>query len=78
MCVTRVAKVLLLDGAKARVCFLDSSAIGDIDVAMVDVKKNSYVEVFADRAIGRITKREAEFKRDLRLELDRLGAVARP
>jgi prefoldin subunit 5 len=78
MCVTRVAKVLLLDGAKARVCFLDSGAIGDIDVAMVDVKKNSYVEVFADRAIGRITKREAEFKRDLRLELDRLGAVARP
>ena len=33
-----------------------------MDVAIVRVKKDSYVEIFADQAIGRITKKEAEFK----------------
>ena len=78
MCLTKVATVLSLDGARAKVRFLDSGTVGDIDVSMVDAKKGSYLEVFADRAIGRITKREADYKRDLRLELDRIEAVAEP
>jgi hypothetical protein len=75
MCVTRAGRVLSLEGAKARVRFLDNDAVGEVDVSMIYVKKNSYVEVFADQAIGRITKKEAEFKRDLRLELNRIRAT---
>jgi hypothetical protein len=74
MCVTRAGQVLSLEGAKARVRFLDNDAVGEVDVSMIDAKKNSYVEVFAEKAIGRITKKEAEFKRDLRLELNRIRA----
>jgi hydrogenase maturation factor len=76
MCVTRAARVISLDGAKARVRFLDSEVVHEVDISMVDAKKGSYVEVFADQAIGRITKREAEFKRDLRRELNRIRMAA--
>jgi len=75
MCVTRVAKVLSLNGAKARVRFLDGDVVGEVDVSMVEAKKGSYLEVFAERAIGCITKKDAEFKRDLRLELNRIRAT---
>ena len=74
MCVTRAGRILSLEGAKARVRFLDNDAVSEVDVSMIDAKKNSYVEVFAEKAIGRITKKEAEFKRDLRLELNRIRA----
>jgi hydrogenase maturation factor len=72
MCVTRVGQVLSIQGASASVRYLDSGAVADVDVSMVDAKKNCYVEIFAEQAIGRITKKEAEFKRDLRLEMERL------
>lgn len=78
MCLTKAARVLSLEGAKASVRFLDTGTVGEVDVSMVDAKKDSYVEVFADRAIGRLSKREAEYKRDLRLELDRIEAAAEP
>jgi len=77
MCVTRVGQVLSLDGGRARVRFMDTGSVGDVDVSMVDAKKNSYVEVFVDQAIGRITKKEAEFKRDIRLELEKMRVGAR-
>jgi hydrogenase maturation factor len=76
MCVTRAGRVLALEGAKAKVLFMDTGKVGEVDVSMVDARKNSYVEVFAEHAIGRITKKEAEFKRDLRLEMDRMRAAA--
>ena len=72
MCVTRVGKVVSVQGTTASVLYLDSGTVGDVDVSMVDAKRNAYVEIFAEQAIGRITKKEAEFKRDLRLELNRL------
>ncbi len=76
MCVTRVGQVLTLEGARAKVRFLDTGAVGDVDISMVDARKNSYVEVFAEHAVGRVTKKEAEFKRDLRIELDRIRAAS--
>ncbi len=76
MCITRVARVLSIQGTNASVLYLDSGVVGEVDVSMVQAKKDSYVEVFAEQAIGRITKKEAEFKRDLRLELNRLRKVA--
>ena len=77
MCVTRAGRIVSLEGARARVRFLDNDAVGEVDVSMIVANKDSYVEVFADRAIARITKREAEFKRDLRLELNRMRAAVR-
>ena len=76
MCVTRVGMVLSIRGTSASVLYLDGGVVGEVDVSMVNAKKGSYVEVFAEQAIGRITKKEAEFKRDLRLELNRLRKVA--
>lgn len=76
MCVTRAAKVVSLKGGTATVRFLDSDAVAEVDVSMIDAKKGSYVEIFADRAIGCITKEEAGFKRDLRLELNRINTAA--
>jgi hydrogenase maturation factor len=72
MCITRVGRVLSIQGAIASVLYLDNLVVDDVDVSMVRAKKGSYVEVFAEQAIGRITKKEAEFKRDLRLEMNRL------
>lgn len=72
MCVTRVARVLSIQGTNASVLYLDSGAVGEVDVSMVDTKKNAYVEIFAGQAIGSVTKKEAEFKRKLRMELERL------
>jgi hydrogenase maturation factor len=76
MCVTRAGRVVSIQGATASVMFLDNGAVGEVDISMVRVKKDAYVEVFAQQAIGRITKKEAEYKRDLRLQLDRITGVA--
>ena len=72
MCITRVGRVLSIQGAIASVLYLDSLAAGEVDVSMVRARKGSFVEVFAEQAIGTITKKEAEVKRDLRLEMNRL------
>ena len=64
--------MLSIEGTNASVLYLDSGSVGEVDVSMVRARKNAYVEIFAEQAIGRITKKEAEFKRDLRLELNRL------
>ena len=69
MCLTRVGKVIALDGTTATVKFLDTARISQVDVSMVGAKKGSHVEVFASTAIGLLTKREAELKRSLRVEL---------
>jgi len=76
MCVTKVGRVLSIQGTNASVVYLESGVVGEVDVSMVRAKKDSYVEIFAEQAIGRITKKEAEFKRDLRLELNRLRGAA--
>ncbi len=77
MCVTKAAVVVSIKGARAKVRFMGTDRVDEVDISMVGVKKGSYVEVFADQAIGRITKREAEFKRDLRLQLNRISTIAR-
>ena len=69
MCLTRVGRIVGVEGGRARISYLDTRETSNIDVSMVDARKGSYVEIFADVAIGRITKKEAELKRDLRLEL---------
>jgi hypothetical protein len=71
MCVTRVGKVLSVKGTHAMVRILESGAVVDINLALVEAKKNAYLEIFADSAIGLLTKREAEWKTSLRSQLTR-------
>jgi hydrogenase maturation factor len=73
MCITRVGQVLSLEGTRANVKYLDTGALANIDISMIDASKNSYVEIFANHAIGRISKREAETKRTLMRKLLKLA-----
>lgn len=70
MCITRVGKVLSISGSTAKVEFLDDKALREIDVSMVEsLKKNSFVEVFADSALRSLTSKEAQWKKKLWLEM---------
>ena len=68
MCVTRVGKVLSVQGTRAMVRILETGAVADINVSLVEAKKNAYLEIFADSAIGSLSKREAEWKSKIRSE----------
>lgn len=76
MCVTRVGKVLSVEGNRATVRVLETGGVTNVDVSMVSPKKNAYLEIFADAAIGSLTKKEAEYKCALRQEVLSLGARA--
>ena len=70
MCVTRVGKILSITGSMAKVEFLDDKVTRDIDVSMIEgIKKNSFVEVFADSALTRLTPKEALWRKKLWLEM---------
>jgi len=64
---------LSLRGERALVALLDHDVTMDVDVSMVDASKDAYVEVFGDRAIARLTKREAEARKKIWSELRELG-----
>jgi len=69
MCVTRVAKVVSIEGDFALVKFLDDEVTRKIDISMVKVAKNSFVEVFADSALNLLTADEARWRKKLWLEM---------
>jgi hydrogenase maturation factor len=72
MCVTRVGKILSVSGTMAKIEFLDDKATRDIDVSMInDIKKNSFVEVFADSALTQLTPKEARWRKELWQEMRR-------
>lgn len=70
MCITRVGKVLDKNGESASVKFLDDNMVRIVDVSMLEgVKRNSYVEVFADRALNTLKASEARWKKKIWVEL---------
>ena len=71
-----MARVISVKDTNATVLLLDSNETKEVDVSMVDAPRGSYVEVFAEQAIGRITKKEAERKRELRLAMMRVPRAA--
>ena len=79
MCITRVGKVLANNGSTAMVRFLDDRITREVDVSMIgSVKKNSYVEVFADRALNTLSAKEARWKKKLWVDLrERTGRTGR-
>jgi hydrogenase maturation factor len=74
LCVTRVAEVISVRGDKAKVKFVESDATRVVDVSLVEARKGSYVEVFADQALSTLTKAEADWRKqvwsDLRSRLE--------
>lgn len=69
MCLTRVGRIVSIEGGRAEISYLDNREKTEVDVSMVDARRGSYVEIFANVAIGRITKKEADHRRALQLEL---------
>lgn len=69
MCITRVGKVVSIKGNRALVLLFGQDSPHDIDVSMVKIKKNSYVEVFADAALKKLTNKEALRRKELWTEL---------
>jgi len=69
LCITRVARVVSSYGNRALVEFLDRDFATEIDVSMVKVRKNSYVEVFADTALKKLSSREAKRRKEIWLEV---------
>jgi len=69
MCMTRVGRVLSVSGNRAQVLFFGQDSPRDIDVSMVKIKKNSYVEVFADSALKKLTSKEAQRRKQLWIEV---------
>lgn len=72
MCITRVGKVLSLDKSKATVKLLgDNKIVDNIDVSMVEAGLNSFVEVYANLALGQLTAKEANERKRAWVEVMR-------
>ncbi len=72
MCITRVGKVLSLDKSKATVKLLgDNKIVDNIDVSMVEAGLNSFVEVYANLALGVLTTKEANRRKRAWVEVMR-------
>jgi hydrogenase maturation factor len=69
MCLTRVARIVNVESGRAKISYLDNRETSEVDVSMVNARKGSYVEVFANVAIGHITKKDADQRRALQREL---------
>jgi len=70
MCITRLGRVLALNGSRVTVEFLDTELIKDIDVSMVkSVARNSFVEVFGDVALCLISPRQVKSRQKLAIEI---------
>ncbi len=76
MCITRVGRIVSLANGKAVVQFFDSNSSGDVDVSMLKVEKDAYVEVFANLALSRLSRREAEERRKAWVEIRRAAMAA--
>jgi hydrogenase maturation factor len=74
MCITRVGRVLEVRGNRALVQLVGEDVTKDIDISMVRAPKNSYVEIFADCALGRLTSNEARSRKKLWLEVTGNGS----
>ncbi len=72
MCITRAGKVVSLNKPKATVKLLgDGKVVEDIDVSMINVELNSYVEVYANLALATLSTKEANARKRAWLEVMR-------
>jgi hydrogenase maturation factor len=65
MCIAKVGKVLKVRRGRATVELFDGLVVHDVDLSMVGCTKGSYIEVFANLALARLTEEDAEARRKL-------------
>ena len=77
MCITRVGRVMSKKGSKATVRLLDRNTTSVVDVSMIgDVRRNTYVEIFADQALNVLSRKEAELRKKMWNEIkEKAGRV---
>lgn len=65
MCITRVGKIVSLKESKSATVRLlgDDKIVEDVDVSMIKAKLNSFVEVYANLALRKLSPTEAEERR---------------
>jgi hydrogenase maturation factor len=60
MCITRVGRILSVHNSKATVKLLgDNRVIENVDVSMITARQNSYIEIYANLALGLLSQKEA-------------------
>jgi hydrogenase maturation factor len=72
LCITRVGKIISLKEERATVRLLgDERIVEDIDVSIIKAKLNSFVEVYANLALRKLTLKEAEERKLAWVEVTR-------
>ncbi|MEM3185675.1 MAG: HypC/HybG/HupF family hydrogenase formation chaperone [Conexivisphaerales archaeon] len=71
MCIARVGRILSINDKSARVGFFDGRVEDGIDIAMIEVKEGSFVEVFGKLALSKLSNAEARRRKSAWVELRR-------
>ncbi len=73
MCITRVGKIVSLKESKSATVRLlgDGKIVEDVDVSMIKAKLNSFVEVYANLALRKLSTAEAEERSQVWVEIMR-------
>jgi len=64
MCITRVGRVEVVAGGKARVAFFDGRTLDGVDVSVVNARRGAYVEVFGNLALTILGQAEAKRRKE--------------
>ena len=73
MCISRVGKIVSLRGTRATVRLLgDERIVDDIDISRINAEVGSYVELFANLALGTLNPREARQRKEAWLAIARV------
>ncbi len=63
MCIARVGKVIVVSNGKAKVQFFDNTILDDVNVSMVEAERDSYLEIYANLALAKISTKEASSRK---------------
>jgi len=63
VCIARVGRVAQVSDGRARVDFFDGRSLGEVDVTMVKAEPGSYVEVFGNLALSKLSVSEARVRK---------------
>jgi|GEM_PF-651515 hydrogenase maturation factor len=60
MCISRVGKIVDIQGNRARIEFFDGRTSDQVDISMLMPKTGAFVEVFGNLALSELTNAEAK------------------
>ena len=65
MCVTRVGRILSINGVRAEVRFFDGGLVDDVDVSTLKkILKGEYIEVFNNIALSKLRTSEVRTRKE--------------